>query len=608
MPDADRTRNGSSASPALADVAASAPERPGCYLFRAGSGRILYVGKARILRRRLLSYFQKNRSRSPRTEAMLDEAARIEVILCASEVEALILENSLIKKNRPRYNILLRDDKNFPYLKLTVRDPFPRVVLVRRPRMDGQLYYGPYTPASVARRSLKMVARFFQVATCTERFDGSRLRPCLLHQLDQCLAPCVDSVNAEAYRAAVADVRLFLEGRNKDLRVSLKARMEAASATLAYERAAHYRDLMSAVAALGQKQSVASVGLEDQDYFGLHRDGGRAALQVFEMRGGLIQSRREFFLDDVDGEDGELLAGAIGRYYSGAPLVPERIFTSSPPAGTAVLSAWLRGVRGGAVSIHVPQRGTHRQMMQTVLDNARLAWDGRFAADHTFGVEVLEALRVVLGLDEVPVRIEGFDVSHVQGTDTVASVVVFEGGRPKRSDYRRLRLEDAGGGDDYAAMREAVTRRYRRRVAEGSRLPDLILVDGGRGQLAAACRALSSQGVETLPILALAKQREEVFLPGRDDPLRLPETSPARHLLTRVRDEAHRFAVAYHRTRRRRRTLATDLTRVAGIGPRRARRLLREFGSVAGVKAAGEEELSRVLGPVLAGRLRRELG
>lgn len=592
----------------LKATAADAPQRPGCYLFRASSGRVLYVGKAKQLRRRLMSYFRKAGALAPRTENMLREAVSVEVILCASEMEALILENSLIKKNRPRHNVLLRDDKNFPYLKLTVRDTFPRVVLVRRPRMDGNLYYGPYIPASVARQSLKMVARFFQVATCYERFDGSRPRPCILFQMNQCLAPCVDGLDAASYGRAVQDVRLLLEGRNTELAGSLEVKMSRASDRREYEQAAHYRDLIRAVQALGARQSVASVGLEDQDYLGVHRQGSRAALQVFEMRGGLIQSRREFFFDEVDGEDGDLLAEAIGRYYTDAAVVPERVFASAPPTGASLLEAWLGRLRGGAVSIRVPRRGVHRRMMDTVGENARLAWGARYGASHNMGVQVLEALREALGLDEVPVRIEAFDISHVQGTDTVASLVVWEGGRARRSAYRRFRIREANPGDDYAAMREVVKRRYRRQVAEGGRLPDLILIDGGRGQLAAAVSALTDLGIGTVPILALAKQREEVFLPGQADPILLAEASPALQLLTRVRDEAHRFAVSYHRKRRQRRTLRTELTGIAGIGPVRARQLLKTFGSVAGVKSAAHTDLSRLVGPVLARRLRAHLG
>jgi excinuclease ABC subunit C len=591
-------------SAGLKEKAAELPELPGCYLFRSSRGTVLYVGKAKILRRRVLSYFGDPAGRPPRVRAMLAEAADLEVILTGSEVEALILENTLVKKNRPRFNVLLRDDKNFPYLKLTIRDRFPRVVLVRRPKLDGQLYFGPYTPASVARRSLKMVARFFQVATCYEKFDGSRKRPCILYQMHQCLAPCVDLVQPDPYAEAVRDVRLFLEGRNTELTGSLTAKMKEAAARQEFERAAHYRDLLAAVSALSRRQAVASVGLDDQDYFGIHRQDGRATLQVFQMRGGLMQSRREFFFEETEEAEEELMGEALVRYYGGVPTVPRRVFVSAEPGGSGVIESWLGERRGEKVRIVCPQRGVHRSFMATVLENARLAWKERFAADHNLGVAVHEALKEILSLEEVPSRIEGFDISHVQGTDTVASVVVWEGGRPRRSEYRRMRIVAAAPGDDFAAIEEAVSRRYRRLVREGKRLPDLILIDGGRGQLSAARGALAAQGIETVPVIALAKREEEILVPGNPEPVRLPGRSPVRHLVTRVRDEAHRFAVTYHRGRRRQRTLSTELLEVPGIGPARARKLLRSFGSVRAVKEASGEALAEVVGPTAAGAVR----
>jgi excinuclease ABC subunit C len=588
----------------LRKKAAELPELPGCYLFRSSRGTVLYVGKAKALRRRVLSYFRDPAGQAPRTQAMLAEAAELEVILTGSEVEALILENTLVKKNRPRFNVLLRDDKNFPYLKLSIKERFPRVVLVRRPKLDGQLYFGPYTPASVARRSLKMVARFFQIATCYEKFDGSRKRPCILYQMHQCLAPCVDLVQREAYAHAVRDVRLFLEGRNTELAGSLTAKMKEAAAGQDYERAAHYRDLLTTVSALSRRQAVATVGLEDQDYFGIHAEGGRAALQVFQMRGGLMQSRREFFFDEVEGATAELMGEAMIRYYGGVPSVPCRVFVSVQPGEFGVIESWLGERRGERVRIVRPQRGVHRSFLATVLENARLAWKERFGADHSLGVAVHEALKEVLSLEEVPSRIEGFDISHMQGTDTVASVVVWESGRPRRSEYLRMRIVSAAPGDDFGAIEEAVSRRYRRLAAEGKRLPDLILIDGGRGQLSAARRALAALGIETVPVIALAKQQEEILVPGSATPVELPARSPVRHLVTRVRDEAHRFAVAYHRRRRRQRTLTTELMEVPGIGPVRARRLLRAFGSVRGVAGASREALAAVVGPAAAGALR----
>ena len=590
----------------LRQQAMALPEAPGCYQFRASSGRLLYVGKARSLRDRVTSYFRGWEAQPPKTRALVGQIASLEIILCPDEVEALILENSLVKRHRPRFNVLLRDDKNFPYLKLTVGDAWPRVVLVRRPRLDGALYFGPFTPASVARRSLKMVARYFQVATCHEPFDGSRRRPCILYQMRQCLAPCVGYAEGPAYGRAVADVRLFLEGRDADLRQSLAAQMEAASARLDYESAAGYRDLLATMRALRRRPSVASVGLDEQDYFALHRVGGRAALEVFEVRGGLLQTRREFFLEDEEGEDSVLLGEAVTRYYAAAPVVPRRLFVSVEPAEVEVLEAWLRRRAGTAVAVRVPRRGAHRVLLNTALDNARLAWEGRFAADQALDPAVADGLRELAGSGPAPIRLEGFDIAHLQGRDTVASVVVWEAGRARRSDYRRMRIRTADPGDDYAAIREAVRRRYGRLQREGRPLPDLALIDGGPGQLRAAQGALDELGLN-VPLVALAKREEEVFRPGQAEPVAMPRDAPVRLLLMRIRDEAHRFAGAYHRLRRRARTLRTDLTEVPGIGPERARRLLRRFGSVAGVRRASADELAAAVGPQLARRLREAL-
>lgn len=589
---------------ALREIAAALPEAAGCYLFRNAGGRVIYVGKAKALRRRVLSYFRSGEAETPKVQAILKEAADLEVILTGTEVEALILENSLVKRHRPRYNVLLRDDKNFPYLKLTTGEPFPRVILVRRPQLDGHLYFGPYTPASVARRSLKMIARFFQLATCYESFDGSRKRPCLLYQMNQCLAPCVGYPEQKVYQEAVRQVRLFLEGRNRELAARLQEEMKAASDVQDYERAARYRDLLQAVQALNRRQAVAAVGMDDQDYFAMHRSGDSATLAIFEMRAGLVQSRREFFLEGVPAADDAVMSEALARYYGAASTVPSRVFVSLMPVDVGVLESWLSQRRGQKVAIRAPQRGVHRQFMETVLENARLAWESRFAADHNMGVAVHESLRDTLGLEVTPNRIEALDISHASGTDTVASVVVWEAGRPRRADYRRLNIRDCAPGDDYAAMAQAVQRRYGRLAREERRLPDLVLIDGGKGQLAAALGAIAGLGIGNLPMMALAKRNEEVYLPGVDEPVELPQHAPVRHLVTRIRDEAHRFAVTSHRRRRRRRTLATELTEVRGIGPSRSRALLRAFGSVRGVRQAPLERLAQVVGEAAARAVR----
>ena len=449
-----------------------------------------------------------------------------------------------------------------------------------------------------------MIARFFQVATCYEKFDGSRRRPCLLYQMQQCLAPCVGYVEAGPYGQAVRHVRLFLEGRNKDLADELERRMQAASAEKEYELAARFRDLKQAVAALSSRQAVASVGLEDQDYFGMHRQGEKACLEIFEMRAGLVQSRREFFFEAAQGDDDTFMGEALARYYGAAAVIPARVFVSCAPADQPLLEQWLGGQRGERVHIRTPLRGVHRQLMQTVVENARLAWEGRFAADHNMGVAVHEALQEILGLEETPSRIEAFDISHVGGQDTVASVVVWEGGRPRRNEHRRLHIRSASPGDDYAAMTEAVGRRYARQVRENRRLPDLVLIDGGKGQLAAACSALAELAITNLPVMALAKRREEVYLPGVEEAVELPVGSPVRHLVTRIRDDAHRHAVGGHRRRRSRRTVTTQLTLVKGIGPQRSRALLKAFGSVRGVRGASLDRLTAVVGTAPARAVR----
>jgi excinuclease ABC subunit C len=576
------------------------PRQPGCYVFRGASGEVLYVGKAKSLADRVRSYVQRGAQHSPKIARMVAEAADVEVILTRTEVEALILENNLVKKERPRYNTLLRDDKNFPYLKLTLRDPFPRLALVRRAGSDGSAYFGPYLPASNARRSTRMVARFFGVATCHERLDGSRPRPCLYYQLDQCQGPCAGLADPEEYRQAVEDAALFLQGRNHALLESLEAKMAEAAGRRAYERAARYRDLIRTIRSSMDRQHLASVGLEDQDFFHFHREGREAAVQLFVMRRGLVQTRREFTFEAVDEEDGIFLGEVIQRYYGAEGNVPEEIYAGAEPADRELLEEWLSGLRGARVSIKVPRRGVKLKFMEIAARNARLAFVTRFRSPHTHGALILEALQETLGLSEVPYRIEAFDISHLQGAETVASLVVWEGGRPRKADYRRFRIRTVEGVDDVASMAEVVARRYARVLKEGRQLPDLVLVDGGRAQLDAALRALAGIGVTSLAAASIAKREELLFVPGRAEPIRLHASSPILHLVQRVRDEAHRFAVTYHRTLRARRTLASALTEIPGVGETTARRLLRRFGSVAGVARAGEEALAAEVGPRLA--------
>ncbi|HZE88555.1 MAG TPA: excinuclease ABC subunit UvrC, partial [Verrucomicrobiae bacterium] len=405
----------------LVEKIRSLPDHPGCYIFRGASGEALYVGKAKSLKDRVRSYTQAA-GQTAKIAQMVSEAADVEIILTRSEVEALILENNLVKKDQPRYNTDLRDDKNFPYLKVTSVDPFPRVALVRRAGSDGNRYFGPYLPASNAHRTLKMVQQYFKVATCHERLDGSRPRPCLYYQLDQCLGPCAGLAGAEEYSRAVRDVELFLEGRSPALLASLTGKMDEASEARAYEKAAHYRDLIRTIRDSMERQHIASVGLEDQDFFHFHREGAQAMVQLFVMRGGLVQSRREFSFEGIEDDDAAFMAQVLERYYGRGGDVPAEVCAGTMPAGAAVIEEWLAGLRGAAVGVKVPRRGVKSRFLDIVQRNARLAFEARFRTPHAHGAQVLDALQEVLGLPEVPYRIDAFDISHIQGAETVASM------------------------------------------------------------------------------------------------------------------------------------------------------------------------------------------
>ncbi len=579
------------------------PDQPGVYLYRDARGEVIYVGKAKSLRQRVRSYFQPSAQHPPRVARLVDEVADVEVIVVGTEMEALILESNLIKENRPRFNVVLRDDKQFPYLKLSLGDTYPRVSLVRRARAGRDLYVGPFTPTWVARRTLKMIPRFFQVATCKEVFDGKR-RPCLYYHLDQCLAPCAGKTTPEEYGRAVQHVKLFLEGKTAELVESLETRMRSASGALEFEKAARYRDTLRTLERLGEKQHMSSAGLEDQDYFAHHHEGEQIALQVFQMRGGRVRGRREFTFEGFELEPRAFYAQVLTQYYADAE-VPRDVYVAAQPGGSGLIESWLARRRGAKVRVRVPQRGEKRRLLELVRRNAELAFDARFRRHHARGVAQLEALADALGLDEPPYRIECFDISNIQGSDTVGSLVVWEGGKPKKSDYRTFNVRGVKGPDDFASMAEVVTRRYRRLLAEDRRLPDLVLIDGGVGQLGSAVRALAAVGLPMLPVIALAKREEEIYLEGRGEPVRLDRSSPALQLMQRIRDEAHRFAIARHRRRRSRRTLRTGLTEIPGVGPVTARKLLRIFGSLEGVRGAEMEQLREAVGARTAERVRR---
>ena len=591
----------------LEEKLASLPNAPGVYVYRDQRGRVLYVGKAKSLKSRVRSYFQQGAQHPPKTEALVSEVRDLELILTSSEREALILENNLIKKERPRYNVLLRDDKNFPYLKMTVADPFPRVVLVRRARLDRNLYFGPFLPASSARKALRMVARFFRVAICHEKLDGSRPRPCLYYQLNQCTGPCAGLVVKEEYRKQVQEARLFLEGRNRDLLKRLKERMGEASTGEQFETAAHYRDLIRAVEGLSVRQRFTSVGLEDQDYLASYREGERSTLEIFQMREGVVASRREFTLEGVQEPPAELTAACLQQYYASVSEVPQEIYTCEEPSQRELLEEWLSAKKGKKVKILSPRRGPKRAFLDTVAENARLAFEQSFRGAANQGLEEAEELREALQLEEPPLRVEAFDISNTQGTDSVASMVVWEAGKMRPAQYRHFRIRSVQGADDFASLAEVVGRRYTRLLREGEELPDLVLIDGGKGQLHSAAQVLARLDLVTLQVASIAKREELLYLQGRAGEIQLDSSSAALHLVQRIRDEAHRFAVTYHRRLRSKRTLTTSLREVPGVGAVKARKLLTKFGSVRGVLSASEEDLAREVGPAVAGRIRKLL-
>ena len=589
------------AGAALRERAARAPEGPGVYQFLDSRGVVLYVGKARNLRRRVLSYF--SREASGKTAAMLARARRLEFIVTATEVEALILENRLIKRHRPRYNITLRDDKTYPYVKLTTGEKWPRALLTRRVLEDGHAYFGPFLGHGMAARVMDLIRTRTQVRTCTITIDGRLARPCLYYDLGACLGPCVAGLTTEEeYAAAVEEVVLLLEGRHRELVPRLEAQMWRAAERSEFERAARYRDLLQALAGLAQGQNVEVAGSGSRDVVGIEGDGHDLTVVVLLYREGRLVDKREYHWEGVEvAPDAAFLASFLAQYYEANPLVPERIEVPVTPEGATTLAQYLREKRGGPVVLASPRRGRASKFLALAQANAHESFRLRFRHPRSDAQRTAQRLAELLAVPKPVQRIECFDVSHTAGEAQVASLVVWERGALRRSEYRSFNVRAGEGANDPAAIAEAVARRYRRRKAEGAVLPDLVVVDGGRPQLAAARGALAEVGVE-LPVVAIAKSFEELFFEDRP-PLHLEPHDAVRLLLQRLRDEAHRRAVRAHRQRRRARRLATQLLAVPGIGPARAGRLLATFGSVDGVRAASRDALAAAIGPALAERV-----
>jgi excinuclease ABC subunit C len=644
------------------------PTEPGVYLYKNAEGEVIYVGKAKNLRSRVASYFHEGRWEDAKTGTLVREAVDVEYIVVGNNKEALALENNLIKQRKPRFNILLRDDKTYPYVKLTLGERWPRVYVTRRLRKDGGAYYGPYFPANLAYRIVDLIHRNFLIPSCKVDLTRFHPRPCLQYYIKRCLGPCVKELTTpEFYQEAVHDVKMFLEGRPTDLARSLRSRMEQAAAEQEYERAARYRDLISTVEQLQERQRIAAAEGDDADVFGYHYENGMLAVNLFHMRGGKMVDRREFFWEDLpefgvsepawtdcspchperneepiqsagginaadesigpsarkqrgpqddnssgrDFHPGEFFSALVKQLYIGQPYVPRNLYVPVAFEDCAELEDLLseqsagEGARAARVHILVPQRGDKRSLIDLAGNNAKQSYDQRFRVLKPNARKIQEELQEVISLPDLPKRIECFDISHIQGAETVASMVVWEDGKMKKSDYRKFIIQTVEGVDDFASMREVVTRRYQRVQEEQKPMPSLVLIDGGLGQLHAAAEALEKLEIINQPLAAIAKREEILYVYGQEkDPIALDHHSPALHLIQMIRDEAHRFAVTFHRKRRQMRDRATELLEIPGVGASTTRRLLEHFGSVQAVKQADSAALSAVVTRVQAEAIR----
>lgn len=586
-------------NPTLEGKLKQIPSGPGVYLYKDTAGQTIYVGKAKSLRNRVRTYFQLSRDLDQRKDQMMEAIEDVQFIMTDTEGEALALENNLIKRYQPKYNILLRDDKTYPHIKLTVNEPFPRAVITRRVRKDGALYFGPFFPAGLARKSLKLIERYFLIRNCNIQIDGKRPRPCLQYYIHRCLGPCVDGLTSfEQYQEAVKDVRLFLEGRNNDLIKRLQVKMEEASSNEQYEVAAHYRDAIETMETLAERQKMAVMGYDDIDIFGYHREDYMVAVSIFHMRGGRVVDKRELFWEDQENFDApEFFQSVVKQYYVDAPFIPVEIHIPVDFEDRDLLEQWLSERRGRKVDIRTPQRGAKRELMELVQRNAQLSFMQRFRAAMPSSATISKEIEEVLDLEKPPRRIECFDISNLQGSDVVASMVVWEDGRMKKSDYRRFIIRSLSGlPDDFQSMREVVTRRYKRVQEEGHAMPDLVLIDGGIGQLHAAQSALDELNIVDQALASIAKKEEIIYIAGREDePIILEHRSPVLRVIQQIRDESHRFAINFHRERRGRRTLTSELSEISGIGLKTTQKLLTHFGSLAKIREASVEDLQGVI-------------
>jgi excinuclease ABC subunit C len=583
------------------------PSRPGVYLYRNAEGDVIYVGKAKNLRSRVRSYILDGAQANAKTGSLMREAVDVDYILVENEHEALALENNLIKQRKPRFNILLRDDKTYPYVKLTLADRYPKVFVTRRLRKDGSAYYGPFFPGNLAHRVVDLIHRSFLLPSCKVDLSRYHPRPCLQYYIKRCLGPCVENLTTPPeYREAVRDAQMFLEGRQTELSRSLEGRMEAAAASEQYELAARYRDLLITMSQVQERQRMATTDSDDADVYGYHYENDMLAVNLFHMRDGKIVDRREFFWEELpeaeeDFDPSVFFSALLKQVYIDQQYVPRTVYTPIDFADRESLAALLSERTEHKIEISVPQRGEKRSLVDLAGQNAKQSFDQRFRVLQPSRQMIQESLQDLLTLPELPRRIECFDISHIQGAETVASMVVWEDGDMKKSDYRKYQIKTVEGVDDFASMREVVGRRYRRVQEEEQKMPSLVLIDGGLGQLHAAAEALELLGITTQPLASIAKREEIIYLYGQEDePIVLDRRSPVLHLVQRIRDESHRFAVTYHRKRREIRDRESDLLTIPGVGTQTRNRLVAHFGSVRGIQGASQQALASVVAPNLA--------
>jgi excinuclease ABC subunit C len=591
----------------LREKAAQLPLSPGVYLYKDAGGRVIYVGKAKSLRLRVRSYFNDDRLADAKTGTLISEAVDVDYILVDNNKEALALENNLIKQWQPRFNILLRDDKTYPYIKLTA-ERYPRVYVTRRLRKDGATYFGPYFPGNLAHRLVHFIHRHFLVPSCKVDLTRYHPKPCLQYHIHRCLGPCVEGLTTgDAYALAVRDVRLFLEGRHGDLAAELRARMGAASEAMRFEEAGSLRDLLATVEEMDERQKMSAAKGDDIDIFAVYAEPPLVALNIFHLRNGQIVDRREYFWEDQgDFEEPQFFSALLKQIYLDQRYVPAIIHVPVDFEDREALEELLSEKRNRKVEIHTPQRGQKKAMLNLVETNAKHSFDARFRVLKPSSKAIQEAVQEALNLPEAPKRIECFDISHIQGTDKVASMVVWEEGRMKKADYRKFIIRTVVGNDDFASMREVVTRRYLRLQREGQAMPGLVLIDGGIGQLHAAADALEAIGIINQPLASIAKREEIIYVLGQEDePIMLDRFSPILHLVQSIRDEAHRFAVTFHRTRRNAQSLCSELDQIEGVGEKTVQKLLKHFGSSELVRSADEEQLAAVVGRAAARLVRR---